>query len=225
MNNDGDEAQKLYDEQSDEWAKKQSANPAVQGLRDIVYNLASISSGSTVLFAGCGDGQECVKASSLGAIVTGIDVGTKNIEKALALGLKNTIHQVMNIQNLTFDDEQFDNVISILAIMYVQDIVEVLAGFKRVLKDNGQIIIAVPHPVIKMMRYNSKKDYFLRGKQYETWQGIKRFNYYRLFEDYVDAFTKAGLAITKLLEPKPATNHEEKVQYPHFAVFKLIKAR
>lgn len=224
MNNDGDEAQKLYDRQSDKWTKKQSANPAVQDLRNIVYKLANISSASTVLFAGCGDGQECKKASALGAIITGIDVSTRNIKKALDLGLKNTNFQVMDITNLAFDDEQFDTVVSILAIMYLQDIDGVLDGFKRVLKDNGQIIIVVPHPVIKMMKYNSQEDYFLKGKQYEKWQGIKRFNYYRLFEDYVDAFSKAGLAITKLLEPKPVTNREEKVQYPHFAVFKLTKA-
>ncbi len=225
MNNDCEEAQKLYDEQSDEWAKRQSANPAIHDLRGIVYKLANVSSGSTILFAGCGDGKECAKASALGAIVTGIDVSTKNIDMALALGLKNATHQVMDIQNLSFDDKQFDTVISILAIMYVRDIDAALAGFKRVLRDNGQIIVAVPHPVIKMMKYNSQEDYFLRGKQYETWQGIKRFNYYRLFEDYVDAFMRAGLNITRLLEPKQITSQEEKVQYPHFAVFELTKAR
>lgn len=227
MNQDSLETQQLYDTQSNKYTKNQSTNLAVLNVRKLVYKLAGSLRGSRVLFAGCGDGDECRDAVSQGAQVEGIDISGKNIEKAIAHSFSGANFQTMDILDLSFPKGEFDLVISILAVMYIEDIDKALAGFKQVMKDSGRIILVVPHPLIKMMKYNSKENYFLKGKQRETWNGIDRFNYYRLFEDYVDSFTKVGLVINKLLEPEPelssAEAATETIKYPHFVVFELTK--
>jgi hypothetical protein len=38
------------------------------------------------------------------------------------------------------------------------------------------LFIVASHPVRKMIKYN-KMNYFVKGKRYEIWRGIKRFNY------------------------------------------------
>ena len=220
MNQDAKEAQQLYDSQAELFISKQAVNDEVHELRTIVYKLAGLKASDKILFAGCGDGVECVEADNTSATVTGVDISPKNIEHAQQLMLKHADFEVMDIQNLSFSDAEFDTVISILTVMYIEDLTTVLTGFKRIAKANGKIIIAVPHPLIKMMKYNAKNNYFLHGKQWEEWNGIRRFNYYRIFEDYSAAFNEAGLTIRNILEPEPISSSES-VKYPSFIIFEL----
>lgn len=110
--------------------------------------------------------------------------------------------------------------------MYKKNLDSVLKEFNRILKKTGFILIVVPHPVRKMIKYN-KMNYFVRGKRFEIWRGNKRFNYYRLFEDYINSIVNAKLKIEKLLEPKPPKETHKtpdyEISHPHYVILKLVK--
>lgn len=216
-------AKEIYNKQSDEFSKKQTEYKVVQDLKLRVYDLLGDIKNKKILFAGCGDGRECIQAVEKGAQVIGIDISEKSIESAKR-NCKNADFFVMNFEELNFPEGSFDIIISLFAVMYTKELDKTLLGFRKVLKENRTIILAVPHPIRKMMKYNNL-NYFVKGKQFENWKGIERFNYYRLFEDYVDSFHNTKLILEKLIEPKPIKETEDtpdsEISYPHFLIFKL----
>lgn len=228
MKEDAQLAQELYNRQFDEFSKKQKAYRFHHDFQEKVYAdyLANVRD-QKILFAGCGDGYECRPAIEKGAKVVGVDISERGIE----LAKKNCPEAeffVMDIEALDFEKGSFDVIVAFFVMMYKENLLAVFSEFRRVLKEGGFIIVTVPHPVRKMMKYN-QLNYFVQGMQFETWQGIERFGYYRLLEDYVEAVVGAGLKLIKLEEPKPMQMTqgiaEAEFNYPHFLVFKLIKDR
>ncbi len=225
MQSDSQLAKEIYNKQWDEFSKQQTEYKVVQDLKQKIYELLGNIENKKILFAGCGDARECIQAVKNGAQVVGIDISEKGIESARK-NCPNAEFHVMNFEELNFQENSFDLVISLFAIMYTNDLDKTLKGFSKVLKPNGSIILAVPHPIRKMMKYNNQ-NYFVKGKRFENWKGINRFNYYRLFEDYIDSFNNSNLKLTKLIEPKPVKENEEtpdsEISYPHFLIFQLSK--
>lgn len=225
MNHDTQEAKKLYNDQAHTFSNNQLHYAPVQELKHNIYAYLGDLKNQKILFAGCADGHECSRALEQGAQVTGIDVSDKLIDAAK--GHYPEAHFfVMDQVDLTFSDESFDIVISMFTVMYTKDLQKLFKEFGRVLKKDGKIIIAAPHPIRKMIKYNNM-NYFVKGKQYENWKGVSRYNYYRLIEDYVEATNEAGLTLHKLMEPKPIKENEnetnEHISYPHFLVLVLKK--
>jgi len=228
MDSDSKQAKKLYNKQFELYSENQKNYKGAQNLRKKVTELIGDDvKNKKVLFAGCGDGFECLKVAQNGAEVFGIDIseiGIKLAKQNLSNFCENFF--VGDFENTSFEDEQFDVLVSMLSIMYKKDITNVLNEFNRILKNDGNIIIAVPHPIRKMIKYNNM-NYFVRGKKFETWQKTKRFNYYRIIEDYINAFYDAKLIVTKVIEPKPPKENETMseldLHYPHYIIFKLEK--
>lgn len=225
MNHDAQEAKKLYNEQAHTFSKNQLLYAPVQKLKQNIYAYLGDLKNKKILFVGCADGHECSRALELGAQVTGIDVSDKLIDAAKE-HYPEAQFFVMDQAELTFSDKSFDIVISMFTVMYTEDLKKLFKEFRRVLKKDGTIMIAAPHPIRKMMKYNNM-NYFVKGKQYENWKGVSRYNYYRLIEDYVEATNEAGLTMLKLMEPKPIKENEnetdEHISYPHFLVLVLKK--
>lgn len=223
--NDTQEAKQLYNEQAENFGQKQSRYPATQALKTLIDESLGNIQDKTILFAGCGDGQECLYAAEHGATVIGIDISERSIELARGHCQNGEFH-VMDIGHITLPHSSCDIVISHFAVMYAENLEAVLLEFKKVLKNDGFIILSVPHPVRKMIKYN-QMNYFVKGKHYENWKGITRFGYYRLFENYVDAFARNDLKLIQLIEPKPVKEHEQipdnEISYPHSVIFKLVK--
>jgi len=219
-------SKELYNKQFKEFSEKQTQYKVVQELKNKV-NIEFLTNieNKSVLFAGCGDGRECIYASEQKAKVTGIDISEKGIELAQK-NCPNADFFVMDIEDMRFDNNHFDIIISLFVIMYKENLTNVLLEYQRVLKDKGFIIIVVPHPIRKMIKYNDG-NYFVKGKKNENWRGIKRFGYYRLIEDYVSSFTSSDLKLIELMEPKPIKESPNisdfDVSYPHFLIFKLVK--
>jgi ubiquinone/menaquinone biosynthesis C-methylase UbiE len=183
------------------------------------------------LSVGCGDGTECVSFSNNGAEVVGIDSSSELItlakNKYSELGIN---FFVMDYEETSFKDMTFDGIISIMSIMYKEDLTKVLLELKRILKHNGAIVLVVPHPVRKMIKY-ANFDYFASGLHYETWEEVIRYNYYRTIEEYFRLIKASGLNIEKLLEPTPqldepypVTNNISEHLYPHSLIFVLQPA-
>lgn len=210
MKLDGDAklAKRLYNEEALSYLEKHRANPIVIGLRKRVNKLLGEVKGKNILFIGCGDGSEARYAIENGAKVTGIDISERCINAAKRNFPKENF-LVMDFENSDFEDGQFDMIVSIFSIMYKRNLKHCLEELKRIKKKDGIMVIVVPHPVRKMVKY-SNMDYFVRGKKFEVWEGNKRFNYYRILEDYINTITEIGLKIDKVFE------HKETVDtYPH----------
>jgi ubiquinone/menaquinone biosynthesis C-methylase UbiE len=221
-------AQKLYDQQALCYAEQANANRKLQDTRKLVYSLLTPVTNKKILSIGCGDGTECVSFSKNGAEVVGIDSSSELItlakNKYSALGIE---FFVMDYAETSFEDMTFDGIISIMSIMYKEDLTKVLLELKRILKPHGTMIVVVPHPVRKMIKY-ANFDYFASGLHYETWENVTRYNYYRTLEEYFRLIKESGLSIEKLLEPKPqfdkpyqVTNNVSEHLYPHSLIFVL----
>ena len=96
-----------------------------------------------VLDVGCGPGFFSIILASLGHDVVGIDLTESMIEKAgeIADMLNYDIDfQVMNAQELSFDDEEFDVVISRNLTWTLPDIEKAYKEWYRVLKKDGVLL-------------------------------------------------------------------------------------
>jgi ubiquinone/menaquinone biosynthesis C-methylase UbiE len=181
-----------------------------------------------ILSIGCGEGSECVLFAENGAKIVGIDSSNELIKLAKKNYSKLGIDfLVMDYEETAFEEATFDGIISIMSIMYKADLTKVLLELKRILKPHGTMVIVVPHPVRKMIKY-ANFDYFASGLHYETWEDVTRYNYYRTLEEYFRLIKESGLNIEKLLEPKPqldepyqVTNNVGEHLYPHSLILVL----
>ena len=166
------QAQKIYDQQALCYAEQANANRNLLNTRKLVYTLLTPVTNKKILSIGCGDGTECVSFSKNGAEVVGIDSSSELItlakNKYSALGID---FFVMDYEETSFEDMTFDGIISILSIMYKEDLTKVLLELKRILKPHGTMIVVVPHPIRKMIKY-ANFDYFASGLHYETWEDV-----------------------------------------------------
>jgi len=222
------QAQKIYDQQALCYAEQANANRNLLNTRKLVYTLLTPVTNKKILSIGCGDGTECVSFSKNGAEVVGIDSSSELItlakNKYSELGMD---FLVMDYEETSFEDMTFDGIISIMSIMYKEDMTKVLLELKRILKPDGTMIVVVPHPIRKMIKY-ANFDYFASGLHYETWEDVKRYNYYRTLEEYFRLIKASGLNIEKLLEPKlqldepyQVINNVSEHLYPHSLIFVL----
>jgi len=226
--NEFKQAQELYDQQAICYTEQANANSKLLDTRELVYSLLTPVTNQKILSIGCGDGTECVSFAENGAEIVGIDSSSELItiakNKHSELGID---FFVMDYEETSFEDKTFDGIISIMSIMYKENLTKVLLELKRILKQDGSMIIVVPHPVRKMIKY-ANFDYFASGLHHETWGDVTRYNYYRTLEEYFSLIKASGLNIEKLLEPKPQLDEPYQVRnnvsehlYPHSLIFFL----
>ena len=130
------------------------------------YQLAQIKPGSRVLDIGCGRGEFVVFCALQGAIATGVDYSADAIE--IANGLKELVakdrgdnsiversifHQA-DAKTLPFPDDEFDVIVSRAVVEHLHqwELLCMLQEFKRVLKPNGNVVIAT-HPNVWYREY------------------------------------------------------------------------
>ena len=112
--------------------------------RGVILDMLGDVSGRRVLDVGCGDGDLAVDLSRRGALVDGIDTAPSMIEAARqrASEQRSTARfQVASAQNLPFAAEQFDLVVAVTILCFVQDAPPVLAEIARVLRPGGRLVI------------------------------------------------------------------------------------
>ena len=112
--------------------------------------------GRTVLEYGCGEGESALELADYGAIVTGIDISSRRIEDAreLAAGRENVAFDVMNAEDLSFDDESFDLICG-MSILHHLNLDVALAEIARTLKPGGEALFLEPlghNPVVNLYR-------------------------------------------------------------------------
>lgn len=187
-----------------------------------LLRLLNAQAGENILDVGCGQGffsREIVKA---GAKVTGIDVGPELIDIAREQAGDKETYFVCNAERMTIlKDGQFDSAICVLALQNMKNFATAVLEISRVLKNNGRCLLVLNHPSFRIPTasswdYDEKQNIQYRridkymseiSQEVDMTQGItdpkkKKFTYsfHHPLQVYFKAFSKAGLAVTKLEE-------------------------
>lgn len=155
-----------YDAHADGWVAAAENNgghifiekPAIEAL------LPSDLSGKSVLCVGVGSGEEIAfilkrNPESIAAIDISEKLLTFTKDRYPTVETK-----VMDMADLTYGAGEFDLAFSSLTLHYAHDRDQVLAGFHRVLANDGMLVFSTHHPV----RFNKNPT----GQQYANERGV-----------------------------------------------------
>ena len=105
----------------------------------------SIKAGHNILDVGCGSGQTAIPAAKAGANVSGIDIASNLIQAArerAALEGVNVRFEEGDAEQIPYDDNSFDTVISMIGAMFAPNPDNVVSEFARVCRSGGTLHMA-----------------------------------------------------------------------------------
>lgn len=194
--------------------------------------------GQHIFDAGCGPGIYSEILLKKGADVRGIDISENMIQHAQTRNGDQGNFIVGNLEeplNL-FKDQEFDGILSALAISYIKDISALFGEFQRILKPGAWFCFSTEHPFFSY-RYFKLENYFETQAVSCQWKGftdepITMHSYYHSLSCVTDALLDNGFVIERLLEPKPVAEFEQKhprgyaerLKFPSFIHFRARKA-
>lgn len=104
-----------------------------------IDRLVAIAAADRVLEVGCGQGHLTSTLAARGIDVVGVDANPRAIELAASDRVRH-----MYAQELGFDDEEFDVIVSVHAIEHIPPLEDALAEMTRVLKKGGTAVFIYP---------------------------------------------------------------------------------
>ncbi|OCT16934.1 SAM-dependent methyltransferase [Paenibacillus pectinilyticus] len=171
-----------------------------------------------VLDLGCGYGWHCKYAREQGAqSVVGVDLSEKMLDYARAHNHDPAIEYRRGaIEDIQFEAEQFDVVISSLALHYVEDFGAVCREIHHLLAAGGSFVLSVEHPIFTALaaqdwHYGPEGErlhwpvdnYQSEGLREARFLDNDVIKYHRTIATYMNALIDAGFRITRLSEPQP----------------------
>lgn len=210
-----------------------------------MFSMMPDLNGKKVLDLGCGFGEHCRRFVNDGADqVTGIDIS----EKMLEVARKENSDSKISYINLAMEDiaqlnEQFDVIISSLALHYVEDFSGVVKNIYKMLYEGGLFIFSQENPLCTCHSggdrwtrdekgdkiYLNLANYGVEGERESVWFVNNVKKYHRTFSTIMNTLIEAGFHIEKMIEPLPTDQLLE--EYPeykdlfHKPDFLLIKAK
>jgi len=175
-------------------------------------------SGKRVLDLGCGFGWHCQYAMEHGAkAVTGVDVS----EKMLAVAKEKTKASIryihMPIEEIAFEEQSFDVVISSLALHYIESFEQIARKVAQCLIPGGDFVFSVEHPVFTAygsQDWHYDEDgsiahfpvdrYFYEGERTANFLGENVVKYHKTLTTYLQGLIEEGFEITAAVEPQPS---------------------
>ncbi|WP_073587880.1 class I SAM-dependent methyltransferase [Anaerocolumna xylanovorans] len=170
-----------------------------------------------VLDLGCGYGWHCQYALEHGARkVTGVDISAKMLEKAREKTDSKITYIQMPIEDISFEENTYDIVISSLAFHYIESFDLILEKVAGCLVYRGDFIFSVEHPVFTAYGsqdwyYDEKGEilhfpvdnYFLEGERVADFLGEKVVKYHKTLTTYLNGLIKKGFEVIEVVEPQP----------------------
>lgn len=172
-----------------------------------------------ILDLGCGYGWHCRYFSENNASsIIGIDISNKMLKKALEINnLDNIVYINTPIEEIYFPEDSFDIVISSLVLHYIEDLDMIFSNINIFLKDKGNFIFSIEHPVFTaygnqdwFYNENGEKlhwpvdNYFINGKRETIFLGEKIIKYHRSLTNVIQLLIKNNFNIVNIVEPAPS---------------------
>ncbi|KAI9301399.1 S-adenosyl-L-methionine-dependent methyltransferase [Cunninghamella echinulata] len=177
-----------------------------------------------VLDIGCGYGWHCFYCIEQGASsVVGIDPSlkmlqvaeSKKAEKGISVNNQITFQQ-LQMEDMDFEKNSFDVVISSLAFHYTMDFDLVVKKINDFLQPGGQLVFSVEHPIFTSYGsgdwyYNEKKEidhwpvdhYFKEGARFPNFLGCQVKKYHKTLTTYINTLLVNGFQLNQVVEPLP----------------------
>lgn len=175
-------------------------------------------SGKKVLDLGCGYGWHCKYAAENGAdYVLGTDISHKMLKAANEKNSDKKIeYRCIAMEDLDFEANTFDVVLSSLAFHYIKDFEPLVANIYKWLKKGGEFVFSVEHPVFtsygtqdwyydkdgKILHF-PVDNYYYEGKREAVFLGEKIIKYHRTLTTYLNTMLKNGFELQHIIEPQP----------------------
>lgn len=172
-----------------------------------------------VLDLGCGYGWHSVYAAEHGASsVVGVDLSAKMLEvaKEKSADYENISYVQSGIEDFQIQAEQFDLILSSLALHYVASFEDVAKRANAGLKPNGQFIFSVEHPVFTAegsqewvydqdneIKHFPVDNYYYEGAREANFLGETVVKYHKTVTTYLDGLLTNGFRIDRVVEPMP----------------------
>lgn len=107
---------------------------------------ARLSRGKRVIDLGCGNGYGAAEIARTAESVAAVDVSSETIEEAARLYPAANLHfQAASLEQLPFADASFQLGVSFEVIEHIENYRQMLAEARRVITENGQLIISTPN--------------------------------------------------------------------------------
>lgn len=196
----------------------------------------------TVLDAGCAAGWYTEQFIIRGARVTAVDLSPAMVEACKRrVGNDATVFACDITEDLPFEDEAFDLIVSSLTLHYIEDWAPTFREFQRVLKPGGSLIFSVHHPFMDV-KHVDRPDYFARELLTEVWNkqesGPVEVTFYRRPIQEIINVTSSRFRIEQIVEPQPSLAHKDNPEAaewvakwfdrlmtnPHFLIVKANKS-
>lgn len=174
----------------------ESADPIEQLERPVMRRLMDAFPDGPVLDAACGTGAHTAYLLEIGRTdVVGTDGASQMLEKARQKCPGVEFH-VADLSELPFEDASFNAIVCGLAFSHLEDLRPASSELARVLRPGGKLAVSAPHPFITGVLGWRAPLFDAEGN------GSEMPEYYNTHEQYIAAFTGAGLMIRQCIEPK-----------------------
>ena len=211
-------------------------------LDPIMLDLCEIRPAMRALDVGCGEGRFCRMLREKGVETIGIDPAEPLLQAARQRD-PNGDYRLAFAENLPFENETFDLVISYLTLIDIPDFRRAISEMARVLKPDGKLVIAnltamtTATPHLWWQGETGEKlfwtldDYMNERPEWVEWRGIRVVNWHRPLSAYMQAFLANGFVLEHFDEPLPtpeqlqaAPDFEGYERKPDFNVMRWRKA-
>ena len=175
--------------------------------------------GKAVLDLGCGFGWHCRYAREQQASsVIGVDLSANMLQQARELtNDAGIIYVQLPIEDIAFDDEQFDVVISSLAFHYIESFEDICKKVFDYLKPGGTFVFSVEHPIFTSRdeqdwHYDEQGNrlhwpvdqYQVEGLRTTSFLAKNVMKYHRTLSTYMNNLIAAGFTLEAVKESVPS---------------------
>jgi len=185
-----------------------------------LLRVLDLKKGEQVYDLACGQGYFANVFAHVGANVVASDLSKNLIETAKKNSKEKINFYISPAHKAQFlKDNSIDTIVVVLAIQNIENVGEVFAECKRVLKKDGRIVLILNHPAFRVpqgsdwvyengmqsrivSQYLSPSKIFIDMTPGEKnpKKKIKTITFHRSLQDYVKLFSKNGFVITRLEE-------------------------
>jgi SAM-dependent methyltransferase len=228
-----------YDRMADVYADDADTDPVkVSYDRPTILAMAGDVRGKRVLDAGCASGSLTELLVERQAVVVGVDVNPRHVERARErlAGRAELVIADISTPMPFLESSSFDIVVASLVLHYLADWRPTLREFARILRPGGSLLISTHHPTQDISITDPPAPYFETVLLSDTWDKDGReypvHFYHRPISAIIDALRDAGFLVERIPEPVPDRSdfarvpalYERMTLGPWFLFIRAVKA-